>query len=66
MRSIYEIAADLFLFSPEGKSSGMNREQVIVMLRTRWPDEAEFRAYMDKQTRQAVSEKQQLAPKKLH
>lgn len=46
MSNAYEEFADMFMSTLAGQMTGMNRDEVIALLKSRMPNEEEFRQHM--------------------
>ena len=46
MSCVHEEMADLMAASMTGAASGMTREEFVALFKTRFPDEADFRAFL--------------------
>lgn len=53
MTDPYEQFADAFLSSTSGQMSGMNRQEVIALFRSKWPVLQDFEAMIASVTKQA-------------
>lgn len=46
MSCVYEEMADLMVASMSGAATGMSRDEFVALFKTRFPDEADFRAFL--------------------
>lgn len=53
MKSVYEEMADLMVSTLTGSSVGVSRDEFVAMFKAKYPNEADFRAFVDEMKSQA-------------